>query len=81
MLSSVWHTMASPLTETIYKVLYSPGDVVRTADMPLLVLEAMKIEVSVAAGANHVRKRVAHFRVGRGVGEHVGAGDVPVVLE
>jgi urea carboxylase len=79
--SSAPHTVTSPLTATIYKVLCSPGDVVRTADMPLLVLEAMKTEVSVVAGANHVGRRVAQLRVGRGVGEHVGAGDVLVVLE
>ena len=58
-----------------------PGDVVKTADDVLVVLEAMKTEVNVAAGAENVGRTVRGFGKNVHPGAQVQAGDVLVVLE
>ncbi|KIP07154.1 hypothetical protein PHLGIDRAFT_71534, partial [Phlebiopsis gigantea 11061_1 CR5-6] len=75
------HAVKSSLAATVWKVRCAPGDVVASADDVLVVLEAMKTEVNVPAGAENVGRTVRGF--GRDVrpGGLVQAGDVLVVLD
>jgi len=67
--------VAVPMQGTIVKVLVAVGDTV-TADDPVCVLEAMKMENNVPAGKAGT---VAEVRVAPG--DSVGAGDVVAVVE
>ncbi|KAH9850513.1 urea carboxylase [Lenzites betulinus] len=73
--------VASSLTAHIWKIKCAPGDVVNSAEQVLVILEAMKTEVNIEAGEEHVGRRVKGF--GRGVreGGSVSAGDPLVYFE
>ena len=70
--------VASSLTANVWKITCAPGDVIKSADHVLLVLEAMKTEISIEAGEEYVGRTVKGF--GRGVreGAAVQAGQVLV---
>ncbi|CCM00309.1 uncharacterized protein FIBRA_02339 [Fibroporia radiculosa] len=73
--------ITSSLSAVIWKIKCQPGDVIRSADDVLVVLEAMKTEINVEAGEEHVGHTVVGS--GRGVkeGATVNPGDVLVVLK
>lgn len=51
------------------------GDVIQTADQTVVILEAMKTEIAVAAGEENVGLKVAGFGKGIVEGKTVQAGD------
>ena len=61
------YTVTSPLNATIYKILCSPGQVIKSPEETLLVLEAMKTEVDVVAGAENVGRKIIGLKVGKGI--------------
>lgn len=65
----------SPILGTVVKILVNPGDTVQ-ADQPLLVLEAMKMETSIASPVAGTVKRVLPA-----VGDSVKQGDILVEFE
>jgi acetyl-CoA/propionyl-CoA carboxylase biotin carboxyl carrier protein len=67
--------LVAPMQGTILKVLVSAGDAVEAGDA-VLVLEAMKMETTIAAGRAGT---VAEISVNPG--ESVGAGQVVAVIE
>ncbi|KAI0641597.1 urea carboxylase [Trametes meyenii] len=73
--------IASSLTANVWKIECAIGDVVKTAEDVLVILEAMKTEVNVEAGEEFIGRRVKGF--GRGVkeGSSVSAGSPLVYFE
>ncbi|KAI0759541.1 urea carboxylase [Trametes elegans] len=73
--------LASSLSAHVWKIKCAVGDVVKTAEDILIILEAMKTEVNVEAGEEFVGRKVKGF--GRGVkeGGSVSAGDPLVYFE
>ena len=73
--------LTSSLFSTVWKIKCAPGEIVESGTQTLIILEAMKTEISVLAGEGNVGKRV------RGLGEHVSEGsavrpgDILVILE
>ncbi|KAI0028655.1 urea carboxylase [Vararia minispora EC-137] len=71
--------VTSPLSASVWRIKCKPGDEVKTAGDVLIILEAMKTEISVTAGQQNVGRKV------RGVcvyeGSAVGAGETLVLLE
>ena len=59
--------VASSLTAHVWKIKCAVGDVIKTAEDVLIILEAMKTEVNVEAGEDFVGRKVKGF--GRGVKE------------
>ncbi|GBE85595.1 Putative urea [Sparassis crispa] len=72
--------VVSPLSASIWKIKCSPGDLVKSGEDVLIVLEAMKTEINVKAGEENVGRLVKGF--GRGVkeGAAVSAGDILITL-
>ncbi|OBZ73034.1 putative urea carboxylase [Grifola frondosa] len=79
--SDTGDAVVSSLSAHIWKIKCSPGDIIRSGEDALVILEAMKTEVKIEAGEENIGKKVKGF--GRGVkeGAAVNAGDVLVVLE
>ncbi|KAI0739997.1 urea carboxylase [Daedaleopsis nitida] len=73
--------VTASLTATVWKIKCAIGDVVRSAEDVLVILEAMKTEVNVEAGDECVGRKVSGF--GRNVreGAVVQAGDALVFFE
>ena len=67
--------LTAPMQGTILKVLVREGDTVQSGD-PLMVLEAMKMETTIAAPADGIVTRIAAKQ-----GEAAGAGEVLAVVE
>ncbi|MGH2792065.1 MAG: acetyl/propionyl/methylcrotonyl-CoA carboxylase subunit alpha [Actinomycetota bacterium] len=67
--------LTAPMQGTILKVLVREGDAVESGD-PLMVLEAMKMETTIAAPASGLVTRIAVKQ-----GETAGAGEVLAVVE
>ena len=74
-------TVVSPMSAAVWKITCNPGDVVKTAEDVVVVLEAMKTEVNVPAGEENVGRKIRG--VGKGIkeGTVVRPGDVIVLLE
>lgn len=73
-------TVVSSLSASVWKIQCRPGDVVKSGEDVLIVLEAMKTEVNVEAGDENVGRKVAGFGKGVKEGTAVNAGDVLVVF-
>ena len=74
-------TVVSSLTASVWKIKCKPGDVVKSGEDVLIILEAMKTEVNVEAGEENVGRTVVGFGKGVKEGAAVGSGDVLVVLK
>ncbi|KAH9927658.1 urea carboxylase [Fomitopsis serialis] len=74
-------TVVSSLTASIWKIKCKPGDVVKSGEDVLIILEAMKTEVNVEAGEENIGRTVAGFGKGVKEGTAVGSGDVLVVFK
>ena len=75
------YAVKSSIMAAIAKIRCQPGDVIHSPDQVLVVMEALKTEVLITAGEEHVGKRVKAF--GNNVRERamIGAGETLVVLE
>lgn len=73
--------IVSSLSGSVWKINVKPGDVIGSAEDVVMVLEAMKTEVGVAAGEEAVGRVVRGFGKGVGEGAPVKGGDVLIVLE
>ncbi|KAJ3754406.1 urea carboxylase [Lentinula raphanica] len=71
----------APLAAMIWKVLIEPGAVIQYEDEVLIILEAMKTEIPVKAGKQHVGKTVKALGKGVQEGGQVNLGDVLFFLE
>ncbi|KAI0046085.1 urea carboxylase [Auriscalpium vulgare] len=71
----------APLSSSVWKIQCTIGDIIHSAEDVLVILEAMKTEISVKAGKQSVGHKVRGF--GRGIkeGATVSSGDILVVLE
>lgn len=65
----------------MWKIRCKLGDVINSAEVVVVVLEAMKTEVSVVAGEEAVGRTVKGFGAAAREGTSVSAGDILVVLE
>ncbi|KAI8976308.1 urea carboxylase [Trametes punicea] len=73
--------VASSLTAHVWKIKCAVGDVVRSAEDVLVILEAMKTEVNIEAGEEFVGRRIKGFGRGVAEGATVQAGDPLVYFE
>ncbi|KAK1232579.1 hypothetical protein PQX77_004290 [Marasmius sp. AFHP31] len=77
-------TITSPLSASIWKIKAAPGDEIQSANDVLIILEAMKTEIPVKAGAKNVGKKVIGFGSGDEErireGGTVNAGEVLILL-
>ncbi|KAJ8090260.1 hypothetical protein PM082_018856, partial [Marasmius tenuissimus] len=77
-------TITSPLSASIWKIKVAPGDEIQSANDVLIILEAMKTEIPVKAGAKNVGKRVVGFGSGDEErireGGTVAAGEILILL-
>ncbi|KAM5536440.1 hypothetical protein V8D89_009876 [Ganoderma adspersum] len=71
----------SSLSANIWKIRCTVGDVVKSEDDVLIILEAMKTEVNITAGEENVGRRVAGFGQGVREGSIVQAGAPLVYFE
>lgn len=72
--------VVASLFASVWKIRCSVGDVVDKADDVLVVLEAMKTEISVKAGKSNVGKTIRGFGSGIREGAMVKPGDILVFL-
>lgn len=63
------------LSGTVWQIKVKLGDVIQTADQAVVILEAMKTEIAVAAGEENVGLKVSGFGKGLTEGKTVKAGD------
>jgi len=68
------------LFASVWKILCKVGDTITSAKEPLLVLEAMKSEVSVFPGPQHLGKIIKAFGPGVKEGALVKPGDTLILL-
>ena len=73
--------VTSSLTAHIWKIKCAVGDIIQSAEDVLVVLEAMKTEVSIEAGEENVGRRVKGFAQDVKEGATIQAGDVLLYLE
>ncbi|KAI0323769.1 urea carboxylase [Cubamyces sp. BRFM 1775] len=73
--------VASSLTAHVWKIKCAVGDVIKTAEDVLIILEAMKTEVNVEAGEDFVGRKVKGFGGGVKEGGSVQAGDALVYFD
>lgn len=74
-------TVVSSLTASVWKIKCKPGDVIKSGEDVLIILEAMKTEVNVEAGEENVGRTVVGFGKGTKEGAAVASGDVLVILK
>lgn len=74
-------TVVSSLTASVWKIKCKPGDLVKSGEDVLIILEAMKTEVNVEAGEENIGRTVAGLGKGVKEGAAVGSGDVLVVFK
>lgn len=74
-------TVVAPISASIWKIACAPGSVVQTADEVLLILEAMKTEIGVAAGEGNVGRTVRGLGKGVFEGASVSSGDTLIFLD
>ena len=75
------HTVKSSLTATVWKITCEVGDIVQSAEDVLVIMEAMKTEVSVEAGEDNVGRKVCGFGKDVRPGGLVQAGEVLISLD
>ncbi|KAI0925356.1 hypothetical protein AcV7_005625 [Taiwanofungus camphoratus] len=73
--------IVSSLSSSVWKIKCKPGDLIKSAEHVLVVLEAMKTEINVEAGEENVGRTVMGFGQGVVEGAAVNAGDVLVILQ
>ncbi|KAI0721773.1 urea carboxylase [Fomitopsis betulina] len=73
--------VVSSLTASVWKIKCKLGDVIKSGEDVLMILEAMKTEVNVEAGEENIGRTVIGFGKGVKEGAAVGSGDVLVVLK
>ncbi|KZV63052.1 urea carboxylase [Peniophora sp. CONT] len=73
-------SVTAPISASVWRIKCSVGDVIKSANDVLVILEAMKTEISVTAGEEQVGKTVSGY--GRGVreGAVVNSGDTLITL-
>jgi urea carboxylase len=74
-------SVSSSLSASVWKIKCQPGEVIRSADDVLVILEAMKTEINVHAGEENIGKTVKSFGKGIREGVNVQVGEVLVWLE
>jgi len=74
-------SVSSSLSASVWKIKCQPGEVIRSADDVLVILEAMKTEINVHAGEENIGKAVKSLGKGIREGVSVQGGDVLVWLE
>ncbi|KAJ4497751.1 urea carboxylase [Lentinula lateritia] len=72
---------AAPLSAMIWKILVQSGTTIQHEDETLVILEAMKTQIPVKAGRQHVGRIIRAFGNGVQEGEQVNAGDNLFFLE
>lgn len=65
--------MCASLAGTVWKIKVAVGDIVKSADQVLVILEAMKTEIPVSAGEENIGLKVSG--IVKGEGATVEAGD------
>jgi biotin carboxyl carrier protein len=74
-------SVSSSMSASVWKIKCQPGEVIRSAEDVLVILEAMKTEINVCAGEENIGKVVKSLGKGIGEGVNVQGGDVLVWLE
>ncbi|KAI0065226.1 urea carboxylase [Artomyces pyxidatus] len=74
-------TIIAPLSASVWKIKCKVGDIIQSAEDSILILEAMKTEISVKAGKENMGREVTGFGTGVREGAVVGPGDVLIVLK
>ncbi|EIW77496.1 AHS2-domain-containing protein [Coniophora puteana RWD-64-598 SS2] len=74
-------SIRSPMSASVWKIRFSPGQSIQSAEDVVVILEAMKTEINVLAGEESVGCVVRGFGSGVAEGQAVQAGDVLVHLE
>ncbi|KAK7051710.1 urea carboxylase [Favolaschia claudopus] len=72
--------ITAPLFGKVWKILCKPGDRIDSAEMTVVILEAMKTEIPVKAGKGNAGRTVKGFGAGVCEGASVKPGEVLVVL-
>ncbi|KAK7023327.1 urea carboxylase [Favolaschia claudopus] len=72
--------ITAPLFGNVWKILCKPGDRIDSAEMTVVILEAMKTEIPVKAGKDNAGRTVKGFGAGVREGASVKPGEVLVVL-
>ncbi|RDB19014.1 putative urea carboxylase [Hypsizygus marmoreus] len=70
----------APLFASVQKIKLGPGDILRSTDDIVLILEAMKTEIPIRGGDNNVGKVIERLGNGIAAGSLVSPGDVLFVL-
>ncbi|VDB91707.1 unnamed protein product [Peniophora sp. CBMAI 1063] len=78
--SSAHASVTAPLSASIWRIKCSVGDVIKSADDVLVILEAMKTEINITAGQEHVGKTVIGYAKGVREGAVVSSGDALINL-
>ena len=73
-------TVVASLSAMVWKIKVTPGDWIQTKDDVIVILEAMKTEIPVMAGEEHVGKQVKTLGSKVREGSTVKAGDILVTL-
>ena len=66
---------SASLNGTIWKIKAAVGDVIKSPDQVVVILEAMKTEINVTAGEDNIGLKVSGFAKGIREGTTVQAGD------
>ncbi|KAF9076878.1 allophanate hydrolase subunit 2-domain-containing protein [Rhodocollybia butyracea] len=74
-------SITAPLSAAIWKILVQPGAVIQNEDQVLVILEAMKTEIPVRAGKQHVGLTIESFGKGITEGEIVQLGETLLLLK
>ncbi|KAF9025777.1 hypothetical protein BDZ89DRAFT_1092541 [Hymenopellis radicata] len=75
------YSVSAILAGSVSKLNVAIGDIIEHSDQPIVVLEAMKTEIAIAARESNVGRRVSGFGHNVSVGQEVQAGDRLVYLE
>lgn len=73
--------ITASLFANVWKIQCLPGDVIESESQVVVILEAMKTEIPVLAGEEHVGKTVKGFGKGVKEGSSVVPGGTLIVLE
>ncbi|KAK7030457.1 hypothetical protein VNI00_014042 [Paramarasmius palmivorus] len=73
--------VTSPLSASIWKIKATLGDVIHSPSDVLCILEAMKTEIPIKAGAKNVGKKIEEFGHGLKEGQTVQPGDILFLLK
>ena len=73
-------TVTAALFASVWKIKCKLGDVVKSADDVLMILEAMKTEIPVRAGEENIGKEIKGFAKSIKEGATVRPGDTLIIL-